>query len=134
MPLTFPRKFAHGHDLLGADVYGELYIWPDGHFHYTTSSRNTDPAKGCLVSVSFVLFDHSGTLIGMFGMSPEEGYPIGPWGRRHDELYGLIPGDKLARAESVALVFRLAGENIGTEKLREMAGTGNELVFCPTPD
>ena len=40
----------------------------------------------------------------------------------------------LARAENVALVFRDAGEDIDTEKLKEFAGTGNELVFCPTPD
>ena len=78
MPLTFPRKFTHGQKLALADVYGELYIWPDGHFHCTTSSRNSDPASGCLVSVSFILFDRSWAPLGTFGMAPEEGYPVGP--------------------------------------------------------
>ena len=134
MPLTFPRKFTHGQKVKIADVYGELHIWPEGHFHYMISIMNTHPGEGCRVNASFAMFDKSRSLLGTYGMLPEEERSISPWGRIHEDLYGKIPAEKLAKAESVALAFRSAGQKIDAGKLKDMAGVGNELVFCPIPD
>ena len=134
MALTFPRKFTHGQRVSIADVYGVIHIWPDGHFHYTISIRNTEPGEGCRVNVSFVLFDPKRTLLGTFGMLPQQELSISPGGRIHNDFYGRIPQHKLADAASVALAFRGAGDNIDVDKLRQIAQAGTELVFCPTPD
>lgn len=134
MSLAFPRKFTRGQKVSIADIYGELHIWPDGHFHYAVSIRNTEPGEGCRVSASFVLFDRSKNLLGVYGALPEEAQAVSPWGRVDHDLYGKISGDRLALAESVALAFRLADQEMDADKLRDVAGVGNELVFCPTRD
>lgn len=134
MSLTFPRKFTRGQKVSIADVYGELHVWPDGHFHYAISIRNTEPGERCRVSASFVLFDQGNNLLGTYGALPDEAQFITPWGRVDHDLYGKIPGEKLARAESVALAFRLADQATDVDKLREVAGVGNELVLCSAPE
>ena len=134
MILTFPRKFAKGRKVDIADVYGELHIWPGGHFHYMISIRNTAPGEHCRVNVSFAVFDANQALLGTYGMLPEEEMAISPLGRINHDLYGKIAEGKLARAASVALAFRLAGQGMDVEQLVETAGIGNELVLCAAAD
>lgn len=139
MPLTFPRKFTHGRKVKGSDVYGELYIWPEGYFHYMVHIRGHDARAGCGVNVTFVLLDAHGAPIGTYGHFPEQEWCVGPGAeglssQRYDELFGQIPRDKLAQAETVALVFRAREEITDPAALKGMASRGGELEFCPCPD
>ena len=53
--LTFPRKFTHGQKVGKVDVYGELFLWPDGHFQDMVHRRSNDPFdRGC-INAAFVL-------------------------------------------------------------------------------
>ena len=139
MPIKFPRKFARGQKLEHADVYGELYVWPEGYFQYAIDLRSRLPKVGACVNVTFVLFDANQIPLVTYGMPPDHEWCVGPRGdgqpgHRYDHLYGQIAKDKLERAESVALVFRTSGQEVAVTALQAMAGTGTDLEFCPIPD
>jgi hypothetical protein len=139
MPIAFPRKFARGQRVENADVYAELFIWPEGYFECTTHIRGRQPTSGACVNVRFALLDAAGKLLGTYGMPPGEEWCVGPHGagvssQRHDTLYGKIPTGKLADVESVALVFARKDAPIEAGALGAIASTGEELGFCPVPD
>lgn len=135
MPIKLPRKFARGQKLEGADVFGELYVWPEGYFQYAIDIRSRLPKVGACINVSFVLLDANQTPLGTYGMPPDQEWCVGPWpGRRYDQLYGQIAKDQLERAESVALVFRTKGQEVAATALHAIASTGTDLEFCPIPD
>ena len=139
MPIAFPRKFTHGQKVGSADVYGELFIWPEGYFHYMVHTRGHDPKASSSINVALVLLDAAGKAVGTYGMGPDQEWRVGPGSeglsaQRFDELYGKIPEDKLKQAESVALVLRARGEEIAIDKLASLAGAGEPLEFCPNPD
>lgn len=135
MPIKFPRKFACGQKLEHADVYGELYVWPEGYFQYAIDLRSRLPKVGACVNVTFVLFDANQTPLVTYGMPPDQEWYVGPWpGHRYDQLHGQIAKDKLEGTESVALVFRTKGQELAATELQAIASTGIELEFCPIPD
>ncbi len=139
MPIKLPRKFARGQKLENADVYGELFVWPEGYFQYAIDIRSRLSKVGACVNVSFVLFDANQTPFGTYGMPLDQEWCVGPRGdgqpgHRYDQLYGQIAKDKLARAESVALVFRAEGREVAATAIQAIADTGAELEFCPVPD
>ena len=139
MPIRLPRKFARGQKLENADVYGELYVWPEGYFQYAIDIRSRLPKVGAWVNVTFVLLDANQTSLGTYGMPPDLEWCIGPGGNgpsshRYDQLYGQIPKDKLEKTESVALVFRTKGQKVAATALPAIASTGDNLEFCPIPD
>lgn len=138
MSLTFPRKFTHGQKVHNVDVYGELYLWPDGHFKYAVEMRNGDPLSGGRINVSFALLDEQQNPLGTYGLPPDQGWAVGPCGDRrsgrcHDELFGNVPEDKLKKAAAVALLFRPKGQAPDAARLQDLATTGSELVLCPIP-
>jgi len=133
MSLTLPRKFAHGQKVGKVDVYGELYLWPDGHFQYMVHIRNSDPLSGSSINATFALLDGKHAPLGIYGMPKDQALSVGT-GRRYDELYGKVPADKLSQAAAVALLFHRQGENSDTSPLRDLATTGSELLLCPIPD
>jgi hypothetical protein len=139
MPLSFPRKFTHGIKLRNADVYAELFAWPDGHFQFMVHTRSTDPGHAVSINASIVLLDEKRQPLGTFGMPRDQVWRVGPQAfgqssQRHDELYGVIPAEKLMKAESVALVLKTPDVEIGLAELQAMARTGSELQLCPIPD
>lgn len=139
MPITFPRKFTHGQKVGSADVYGELFIWPEGYFHYMVHTRGHDSKASSSIHVALELMDGAGQPIGTYGMAPDQDWRVGPGSgglsaQRFDELYGKIPEDKLARTDKVALVFRASGQEAIPGNLGDIASTGDELEFCPNPD
>lgn len=139
MSLTFPRKFAHGQKVGNVDVYGELYLWPDGHFQYMVHIRNRDPMTGCCVKVNFALLDHDGALLGIYGMPADQAWCVAPWGdvqagQRYDELFGKVPENKLQKVSAVALLFSQQNQEPDAVPLQKLATIGSELVFCPPPD
>ena len=134
MPIKLPRKFARGQKLENADVYGELYVWPEGYFQYAIDIRSRLSKTGACINVTFVLFDVNQVPLGTYGMPPDHEWCVGPRGNgqpghRYDQLYGQIAKDKLERAESVALVFRTKGQEVATIALQALASTGAELEF-----
>lgn len=131
--IAFPRKFVHGQKAGKLDVYGELYLWPDGHFQYMVHSRNLDPLVGAAVHVSFALLDEQQALLGTYGMPPDQTWNVVA-GQRHDELFGKIPEEKLRKTAAVALLFRPQYQKLDPASLEDLATTGSELVLCPTPD
>jgi len=133
MSLTFPRKFTHGQKVGSVDVYGELYLWPDGHFQYMVHSRNRDPLKGGLVNAGFALLDEGQEALGIYGMPADQAWSVAA-GQRHDELFGKVPADKLNRTGAVALLFRPQYQKLDAASLQVLATTGSELLLCPTPD
>lgn len=139
MPITFPRKFTHGQKVGSADVYGELFIWPEGYFHFMVHTRGHDPRVGSGINVALMLFDAGGKPLGTYGMAPDQEWRVGPGAnglsaQRFDELYGKIPANKLDQTESVALVFKAKGEQVDFASLGKIAGAGDTLEFCPSPD
>lgn len=135
MPIKLPRKFTRGQKLEHTDVYGELYVWPEGYFQYSIDIRSRLPRVGSCVNVTFVLFDANQSPLATYGMPPGEEWHIGPWpGHRYDQLHGQIAKDKLARTESVALVFRTKGQEVAAAALLAIASTGADLELCPVPD
>ncbi len=139
MQLTFPRKFTHGQKIDNVDVYGELFLWPDGHFQLMAHIRNRDPIKGCCINVAFALLDQECKPIGIFGMPADEAWCVAPWGdlkagQRYDELFGKVSAEKLMRTSMAALLFRPQGQELNMDKLSVLANTGCELMFCPAPD
>ena len=133
MSLTFPRKFTHGQKLGNVDVYGELFLWPDGHFQYMVHRRSNDPFDRACINATFVLFDEKQMPLGTYGMPADDAWSAGG-GRRYDELYGRVPEDKLKRTAAAALLFRTQNQEWDAATLRDLATAGSELVFCPTPD
>ncbi len=134
MPLTFPRKFVRGEKLQSADLYGELHIWPTGHYDFKVSIRNTDASQGCKMHAGIVLLDKSEEVAGSYGVGQEEPFELGPWGQRHEQIYGKIPAQVLARTETVAIAFCAVGESFDAAKFRSIASAGVELMLCPIPD
>jgi len=139
MSIKLPRKFARGQKLENADVYGELFVWPEGYFQYAIDIRSRLSKVGACINVSFVLLDANQTPLGTYGMPPDQEWCVGPRGNgqpghRYDQLYGQIAKDKLERAESVALVFRTKGQEVAATALQTIASTGTDLEFCPIPD
>ncbi len=139
MSLTFPRKFAHGQKVDNVDVYGELFLWPDGHFQYMVHIRNRDPKKGNCINVTFALLDGKHAPLGIYGMPADQARCVAPWGglragQRYDELYGKVPEDKLKKTGAVALLFRPQNQELDAARLRDLATAGSELMFCPSPD
>ena len=138
MPIKFPRKFARGQKLENADVYAELYVWPEEYFQYAIDIRSRLAKVGPCVNVAFVLLDANQAPLGTYGMPPEQTWCVGPGGNAHPghryaQLFGQIPKDKLDRTETVALVFRAEGQAVEAAALRAIASTGDELEFCPIP-
>jgi len=133
MSLTFPRKFVHGQKVGKVDVYGELFLWPDGHFQYMVHMRGSDPLDRSAINVTFMLFDEKQLSLGTYGMPADYAWSAGG-GRRYDELYGKVPDDKLKRTAAAALLFRPQGQELDTARLRDLATTGSELMLCPIPD
>jgi hypothetical protein len=131
--IAFPRKFAHGQKVGNVDVYGELYLWPDGHFQYMVHSRNRDPLSGGSINVSFALLDQQHVLLGTYGMPADQAWSVAA-GQRHDELFGKVPEDKLKKTGAVALLFRPHDQKLDAAGVQALATAGSELVFCPTPD
>lgn len=140
MSLTFPRKFTHGQKVGHVDVYGELFLWPDGHFQCMVHTRNRDPLNGgCSINVTFTLLDEKHVPLGTYGMPADQTLSVAPWGalragQRYDELYGKVPEDKLKKTGAVALLFRPQNQEWDAACLQDLATTGSELVFCPSPD
>ena len=133
MSLTFPRKFTHGQKMGNVDVYGELFLWPDGHFQYMVQIRNSDPLSGSSINATFARLDEKRVPLGIYGMPADQAWSVAA-GRHYDELYGKVPGDKLKKADAVALLFRRQGEELDTSRLRDVATAGSELMLCPIPD
>ena len=133
MSLTFPRKFAHGQKVGNVDVYGELFLWPDGHFQYMVHLRNSDPLNGDCINATFALLDEKHVTLGTYGMPADQAWSVVA-GRRYDELYGKVPEDKLKKTSAVALLFRPQYQELDAASLQHLATAGSELVFCPTPD
>ena len=139
MQLTFPRKFTHGQKMGNADVYGELFLWPDGHFQLMIHIRNRDPMNGCCINVTFALLDQEHKPMGIFGMPADQAWCVAPWGdlragQRYDELFGKVSAEKLERTGAVALLFRPQDQELNMDSLSALATTGSELMFCPSPD
>jgi len=130
--ITFPRKFIHGQKVGNVDVYGELYLWPDGHFQYMVHSRNRDPLNGGHINVTFALLDEKRVPLGIYGMPVDQSWSVAA-GQRHDELFGKVPEDKLRKTAAVALLFRTHNEELDVTSLQGLATVGSELLFCPTP-
>ena len=133
MSLTFPRKFVRGQKVGDVDVYGELFLWPDGHFQYMVHIRNKDPLKADGINATFALLDDGQAQLGIYGMPADEAWSVVA-GQRYGELYGIVPEDKLKKTGAVALIFRPQNEELDAANLRSLASVGSELVFCPTPD
>jgi len=139
MSLTFPRKFAHGQKVGYVDVYGELFLWPEGNFQYMVHIRNRDPHNGGCVNVSFALLDEKQASLGAYGMPASQAWCVAPWGalragQRYDELFGKVPEEKLTKTCAVALLFRPQDQELDAACLPDLATAGSELVFCPSPD
>ena len=139
MSLSFPRKFAHGQTVGNVNVHGELFLWPDGHFHYMVHMRNHDPLNGGCVNVTFTLLDEKQVPLGTYGMPADQAWCVGPLGslrgvRRYDELYGKVPEDKLKKTGAVALLFQSQNQKLDSATLQCLATVGIELLFCPTPE
>ena len=135
MPIKLPRKFERGQKLEDADLYGQLYIWPEGFFQYSTDIRSRLSRAGCCANVTFVLLDANQAPLATYGMPPDQEWGVGPWpGHRYDQLNGQIAKDKLERTESVALVFRTTGQDVSAAALQAIASSGTELEFGPIPD
>lgn len=139
MSLKLPRKFAHGQKVENVGVYGELFLWSDGHFQYMVHIRNRDPVNGCCIHVSFALLGEKGALLGIYGMPADQAWCVAPWGdvkagQRYDEIFGKVPQDKLAQTDAVALLFRPQDQELDAAALPHLAMAGSELVFCPIPD
>ena len=133
MSLTFPRKFAHGQKVGNVDVYGELFLWPDGHFQYMVHTRNSDPLNGSSINATFALLDENEVPLGTYGMPADQAWSVAA-GRRYDELYGKVPEDKLKKTATVALLFRSHNQELDAANLQHLATAGSELLLCPTPD
>ena len=133
MSLTFPRNFTHGQKLGKVDVYGELFLWPDGHFQYMVHIHSNDPLDRSCINASFVLFDEKQISLGTYGMPADDAWSAGG-GRHYEELYGKVPEDKLKKTAAAALLFRTQHQEWDAAGLRDLATTGSELVFCLTPD
>lgn len=133
MSLTFPRKFTHGQKVGNVDAYGELFLWSDGHFQYMVHIRNRDPLRAGHINTTFALYDDHQVLLGSYGMAPGQKLSVSA-GQRYDELYGKVPEDKLTMTASVALLFRLHGQELDAAGVASLATTGSELVLCPIPD
>ena len=133
MSLTFPRKFAHGQKVGNVDVYGELYLWPDGHFQYMVHTRNRYPQNGNSINATFALLDEKQVPLGTYGMPADQALGVAA-GRRYDELYGKVPEDKLRKTSAVALLFRSHNQELDAASVQGLATVGSELLFCPTPD
>lgn len=131
--ITFPRKFVHGQKVGNADVYGELFLWPEGHFQYMVHIRNRDPLNGSHINASFALLDETEMPLGTYGMPVDEAWSVAA-GQRHAELFGKVPEDKLKKTSAVALLFRPRNEVLDAASLPGLATVGSELLFCPTPD
>ena len=139
MSLTFPRKFVHGQKVGKVDVYGELFLWPDGHFQYMVHLRNSDPLNGDCINATFALLDEKHVTLGTYGMPADQAWCVAPWGalragQRYDELYGKVPEDKLRKTSAVALLFRSHNQELDAASVQGLATVGSELLFCPTPD
>lgn len=139
MSLTFPRKFAHGQKVGHVDVYGELFLWPDGYFQYTGHIRNRDPRNGGCINVTFALLDEKCAPLGTYGMPADQAWCVAPWGdlragQRYDELFGKVPADKLKQTAAVALLFRPQEQEPDLAGLKDLATAGSELLFNPLPD
>ena len=133
MGLTFPRKFTHGRKVGKVDVYGELFLWPDGHFQYMVHIRNGDPQNGGWINVSFALLDEQQMPLGVYGMPADQAWSVAG-GRRYDELYGKVPEDKLGQTSAVALLFRPRDQELDAASVQHPATSGSELLLCPIPD
>ena len=133
MSLTFPRKFVHGQKVGSADVYGELFLWPDGYFQYMVQIRSSDPLNGSSINASFALLDANHAPLGTYGMPPDHAWSVAA-GRRSDELFGKVHAEKLQQTAGVALLFRLQDQELDAASLRELATAGSELMLCPIPD
>ncbi len=139
MSLTFPRKFAHGQKVGNVDVYGELVLWPDGHFQYNVNIRNSDPLNGNCVNVTFALLDEKRVPLGTYGLPADQAWCVAPWGhvqagQRYDELFGKVPEDNLKKTAAVTLLFRRQDQELDAASLQDLAKAGSELVLCPNPD
>lgn len=133
MSLTFPRKFTHGQKLGNIDVYGELFLWPDGHFQYMIHIRNSDPLRGSSINARFALLDAKHARLGVYGMPADQYWSVAA-SRRYDELYGKVHPEKLQKTAAVALLFRRRGQELDASSLPGLATTGSELMLCPIPD
>ena len=131
--LTFPRKFIHGQKVGSADVYGELFLWPDGYFQYMVQIRNSDPLNASSINTSFALLDANHALLGTYGMPADHGWSVTA-GRRSDELFGRVRTEQLPLTVGVALLFRRPGQELDAASLRELVTAGSELMLCPIPD
>jgi len=132
MSLTFPRKFTHGQKVGNVDTYGELFLWPDGHFQYMVHIRNRDPLRAGHINATFALYDDHQVLLGSYGMAPGQQLSVSA-GQSYDELYGKVPEDKLKMTASVALLFQSHGQELDAAGVARLATTGSELVLCPIP-
>ncbi len=133
MSLTFPRKFTHGQKVGNVDVYGELFLWPDGHFQFMVHTRNSDPLSGSNINATFALLDGKHAPLGVYGMPADQAWSAVA-GRRYDELYGKVHAEKLQKTAAVALLFRRQGQELDASGLPDLATTGNDLILCPIPD
>lgn len=133
MSLALPRKFVHGQKIDKVDVYGELYLWPDGHFQYMVHIRNSDPLNGSSINATFALLDGKHVPLGIYAMPADQALSVGT-GRRYDEFYGKVPADKLNQTVAVALIFRRQDQTLDASTLRDLATAGSELMLCPIPD
>lgn len=139
MSLTFPRKFARGEKVGHLDVFGELFLWPDGYFQYRVHIRNRDPQEGGCINVNFALLDEKRVPLGTYGLPADQALCVGLWkdlraGERYDELFGKVPADKLNETAAVALLFRPQGQGFDADRLPDLATAGSELLFNPLPD
>ena len=133
MSLTFPRKFTHGQKVGNVDVYGELFLWPDGHFQYMVHTRNSHPLSGSDINATFALLDAKHAPLGVYGMPADQYWSVAA-SRRYDELYGKVHAEKLQKTAAVALLFRRPGQESDAASLRDLATAGSELMLCPIPD
>jgi hypothetical protein len=133
MNLTFPRKFTQGQKVGKVDIYGELFLWPNGYFQYMVHMRNSDPLNGNSITASFALLDETHAPLGIYGMPADKGLSVAA-GRRSDELFGKVHPEKLPQTAAVALLFRRQGQELDAASLRDLATAGSELMLCPIPD
>jgi hypothetical protein len=131
--ITFPRKFVHGQKVGNVDVYGQLYLWPDGYFQYMVHIRNRDPLNGNGINVTFALLDEKQVLLGTYGMPAYQAWSVAA-GQCYNDLHGKIPKNKLKKTGAVALLFRPQNQELDVASLQGLATVGSELVFCATPD
>lgn len=146
MALSFPRKFSDGYRVENADCYGDVYIYPSGHWLIGTHlSRAGGALSGTCVHVSFVLCDAEGLPleapglngVARFGMPSDHMWCVAPsWqggpADRYDNISGGLPQEILGRAEKVSILFIHANKPFDWEAvkrtIKDIAQLGKELI------